>query len=113
MSVPRLVFAVFIVLQAADGLMTYGTVRALGPSAEANQLIVTWMTLTGLGVAILGAKALAAICYELETLGGTGAVDGAGNRLPEVERQFELVCTALEAEARVCGKNASAGTLKQ
>ena len=62
MSVPRLVFALFIVLQAVDGVITYGTVRAFGPSAEANQLIVTWMTLTGLGVAILGAKALACAC---------------------------------------------------
>ena len=62
MSVPRLVFALFVVLQAADGVLTYSTVRVFGPAAEANQLIVTWMSLAGIGAAIVGAKALACGC---------------------------------------------------
>lgn len=62
MSVPRIVFALFIVLQVADGAMTYETVRVFGPAAEGNQLIVFWMHLAGLGTAILSAKAMACAC---------------------------------------------------
>ena len=62
MSVPRVVFLVFIVLQYADGLITYQSVRIFGPSAEANQLIVTWASLAGLGATIFSAKALACGC---------------------------------------------------
>jgi len=65
MSVPRLVFALFIVLQAADGVMTYEAVRVFGPAAEGNQLIVFWMHLAGLGAAILGAKAMACACRAI------------------------------------------------
>lgn len=62
MSLPRLTLAVFVTLQAADGMLTYTAVRLFGPSAEANQLLVTWMGLTGLGPTLIGAKLLACGC---------------------------------------------------
>ena len=59
---PRLLFAVFIVLQAADGWLTYEAVDLFGPSAEGNPILATWMHLTGLGPALVGAKLLAVGC---------------------------------------------------
>ena len=59
---PRLVFAVFIVLQAADGWLTYEAVDLFGASAEGNPILYTWMHLAGLGPALIGAKALAIGC---------------------------------------------------
>lgn len=59
---PRMLLAVFIVLQAADGLLTYAAVERFGPSAEGNPILVTWIMLTGSGPALLGAKAVAVAC---------------------------------------------------
>ena len=62
MSASRLVFAVFLVFQAADGLMTYGAVSIYGGIAEGNPLLQTWIHLVGAGPALFGAKALAGGC---------------------------------------------------
>lgn len=62
MSPGRLVFTIFVILQAADGLITYGAVAIFGASAEANPLIQTWIHLAGAGPALLGAKLLACGC---------------------------------------------------
>jgi hypothetical protein len=62
MSVNRLVFTIFIVLQVSDGLITYGAVSVFGHSAEANPLIETWIHLIGAGPALFGAKLLACGC---------------------------------------------------
>ena len=59
---PRLLFAVFIVFQAADGWLTYEAVDLFGASAEANPILQTWMHLAGLGPALLGAKVMAIGC---------------------------------------------------
>ena len=59
---PRMLLAVFIVLQAADGLLTYAAIERFGPSAEGNPILVTWIMLTGSGPALLGAKAVAVAC---------------------------------------------------
>jgi len=59
---PRLLLIVFIVLQAADGWLTYQAVDLFGPSAEGNPILATWMHLTGLGPALVGAKLLAIAC---------------------------------------------------
>ncbi len=59
---PRLLFGVFIALQAADGWLTYQAVGLFGVSAEGNPILATWMHLTGLGPALLGAKLLAIGC---------------------------------------------------
>jgi hypothetical protein len=72
MSPARLVFAVFLVFQAADGLMTYGAVSIWGSTAEGNPLLQTWIVLVGPGPALLGAKLLASGCGAiLYLLGGT------------------------------------------
>lgn len=72
MSPARLVFALFLVCQAADGLMTYGAVSIWGSMAEGNPLLQTWMALVGPGPALLGAKLLASGCGAiLYLLGGT------------------------------------------
>jgi len=65
MSPARLVLLVFVVLQAADGLITYGAVSVFGPSAEGNPLLETWMHIAGPGPALLGAKLLACACGVL------------------------------------------------
>ncbi len=68
---PHLLLAVFVVLQAADGLMTYAAVSIFGPQAEANPLLVTWMSLMGSGPALLGAKLLACGCGAILYACGT------------------------------------------
>lgn len=58
----RLVLAVFIVLQIADGLITFQAVELFGLAAEGNPLLATWMVLVGTGPALLGAKFIACGC---------------------------------------------------
>jgi len=62
MRAGRLVFAIFIVLQVSDGLITYAAVSLFGSGAEANPLIQTWMHLIGAGPTLFGAKLLACAC---------------------------------------------------
>jgi hypothetical protein len=59
---PRVLLALFIVLQAADGLLTYAAVERFGPGVEGNPILATWMLLTGSEAALLGAKTLACLC---------------------------------------------------
>jgi HPt (histidine-containing phosphotransfer) domain-containing protein len=46
-----------------------------------------------------GARALAALCKELEMMGKTGALDGAVERVAQVEAEYERVKIALQAMA--------------
>ena len=62
MSVSRLVFTIFIVLQVSDGLITYGAISVFGTPAEGNPLIQTWVHLIGAGPTLFGAKLLACGC---------------------------------------------------
>ena len=55
----RLVLALFVVLQIADGLMTFGAVRIFGTGAEANPILETWIQLAGPGVTLFAAKSIA------------------------------------------------------
>ena len=59
MGSSHFVLTVFVVLQVADGLITFGAVRLFGPSAEANPVLQTWMHLLGPGVTLLTAKTVA------------------------------------------------------
>ena len=59
---PRLWLLVFIVLQAADGLLTYVAVERFGVGAEGNPILATWILLTGSAPALIGAKLLACAC---------------------------------------------------
>ena len=56
---------IFLLLQAADGLLTYAAVERFGPTIEGNPLLVTWMGLTGPEPALIGAKMLACLCGGL------------------------------------------------
>lgn len=56
------VLAVFVVLQIADGLITFQAVALFGTAAEGNPLLAAWMTMVGAGPALLGAKAVACGC---------------------------------------------------
>ena len=55
----RLTLALFVVLQIADGLITFGAVRIFGTVAEGNPILETWIQLVGPGAALLGAKGVA------------------------------------------------------
>ena len=58
----RLVLSLFVVLQVADGLLTYGAVSIFGLAAEGNPLIEAWMRIAGAGPALFGTKLLACAC---------------------------------------------------
>jgi hypothetical protein len=55
----RFVLTIFIVLQIADGLITFAAVRVYGPSAEGNPVLQTWIQLLGPGVTLLTFKTIA------------------------------------------------------
>ena len=59
MRLGRLTLTLFVVLQIADGLMTFGAVRIFGTIAERNPILETWIQVAGPGVALLGAKGIA------------------------------------------------------
>jgi hypothetical protein len=59
---PRVLLVLFIVLQAADGLLTYTAVERFGLGAEGNPILVAWMLLAGSEAALVGAKVLACVC---------------------------------------------------
>jgi hypothetical protein len=59
---PRLWLAIFVVLQLADGILTYAAVDRFGAGAEGNPILATWIMLTGAVPALLGAKLLACAC---------------------------------------------------
>jgi len=65
MSPSRLVFAVFLVLQVADGLITYAAVSIFGGAAEGNPLLAAWFQLAGAGPTLFVAKLLACGCGTL------------------------------------------------
>jgi uncharacterized membrane protein len=53
------VIVLFLLAQAADGVMTYVGVTTLGVHLEANPLLATLMALLGQGAAVAAAKVLA------------------------------------------------------
>jgi len=59
---PRLWLAIFIVLQLADGLLTFAAVNQFGAGAEGNPILATWIMLTGAAPALVGAKLIACAC---------------------------------------------------
>ena len=58
----RVLLAIFVILQAADGVLTYAAVERFGVAAEGNPLLATWIMLTGSAPALIGAKTLACFC---------------------------------------------------
>ena len=61
----QFVLAVFVVLQCADGIITFHAVTAFGVTAEGNPLLATWIVMIGAGPALLGAKLVACGCAAL------------------------------------------------
>lgn len=59
---PRLWLVIFILLQLADGVLTYAAVGRFGTQAEGNPLLATWIITLGAMPAVFGAKLLACAC---------------------------------------------------
>jgi hypothetical protein len=59
---PRVWLVIFVLLQLADGVLTYAAVGRFGPSAEGNPILATWIMITGAMPAVLGAKLVACAC---------------------------------------------------
>lgn len=59
---PRLWLAIFIVLQLADGVLTYAAVERFGTAAEGNPILASWILMTGCVPALVLAKSLACAC---------------------------------------------------
>jgi hypothetical protein len=59
---PSLWLAIFVVLQFADGVMTYAAVEQYGLQAEGNPILATWIAIAGAMPAVFGAKLLACAC---------------------------------------------------
>ena len=71
---PRLWLAIFIVLQVADGMLTYAAIDLFGTSAEGNPLLSTWIMLTGAAPALVGAKLMACACGAVLYVAGVHRV---------------------------------------
>lgn len=56
------VFAVFLVVQVLDGVLTYIGVRMLGVEAEGNMLLAAGMEAFGTPQTLFSAKVLACVC---------------------------------------------------
>ena len=61
----RFVLTLFVILQIADGLITFGAVRVFGIVAEGNPVLQTWMQLSGPGVTLFAAKMVACAAAAL------------------------------------------------
>ena len=59
---PRLWLVLFVLLQLADGVLTYAAVTRFGAGAEGNPILATWIMITGAVPALVGAKLLACAC---------------------------------------------------
>jgi hypothetical protein len=56
------VFLIFLIAQALDGILTYEGIRQMGVGVEVNELIVFYIETFGVGTALIGAKGLACAC---------------------------------------------------
>jgi hypothetical protein len=59
---PRAWLVIFVLLQLADGVLTYAAVERFGTEAEGNPILATWIMITGAAPALFGAKLLACGC---------------------------------------------------
>jgi hypothetical protein len=59
---PRLWLFIFVLLQLADGMLTYAAVERFGAGAEGNPILATWIVFTGAAPALIGAKVIACVC---------------------------------------------------
>ena len=61
-SAPRILWIVFVLIQAGDGVLTSIGIEALGIEVERNPLIVAYAGVVGPSAAVWGAKLLAVAC---------------------------------------------------
>lgn len=59
------VLMAFIAVQLCDGAFTYVGVHALGPAAEANPIVASYMAILGTGAALFLTKGLAIGCAAI------------------------------------------------
>jgi hypothetical protein len=59
---PRLWLVFFVLLQLADGVLTYAAIERFGTAAEGNPILATWILITGAAPALIGAKLIACAC---------------------------------------------------
>ena len=59
---PRLWLVLFVLLQFADGVLTYAAVQRFGAGAEGNPILASWIVISGALPALVGAKLLACAC---------------------------------------------------
>jgi len=59
---PRLWLAIFLLLQLADGVLTYAAVDRFGPQAEGNPILAAWILIAGALPAVFAAKLVACAC---------------------------------------------------
>ena len=71
---PRLWLLIFLLLQLADGVLTYAAVDRFGPQAEGNPILATWIMLAGAMPALFGAKLLACACGAVLYISGVHRV---------------------------------------
>jgi hypothetical protein len=71
---PRFWLAFFVIMQLADGVLTYAAVQQFGSSAEGNPIIATWIVLTGAAPALVGAKLMACACGGILYVAGVHRV---------------------------------------
>jgi len=55
----RAILTIFIVLQIADGLITFSAVQIFGTGAEGNPILSTWIAIAGPAATLLAAKSIA------------------------------------------------------
>ena len=67
---PRLWLVLFLLLQFADGVLTYAAVDRFGLQAEGNPILVAWILLAGALPAVFGAKLLACACGAVLYMSG-------------------------------------------
>ena len=71
---PRLWLVIFLLLQLADGLLTYAAVERFGTSAEGNPIVASWIMITGAAPALIGAKLFACFCGGVLYVAGVHGV---------------------------------------
>ena len=71
---PRLWLVFFVLLQLADGVLTYAAVERFGAVAEGNPILATWIVLTGAAPALIGAKLIACACGAVLYVAGVHRV---------------------------------------
>jgi HPt (histidine-containing phosphotransfer) domain-containing protein len=85
-------------LLRADGPRLLAEMREAVANGDAAKLRSSAHSLKG-SAANLGARPLADLCRDLEEIGRTGAVEGAGPLLVEAGEQLQWACEAFAAAA--------------